>query len=340
MRFPGRSQQRIVTSAANDLIRVGGALVGLVILLVGVAIMGQRWVTAGLSPRTPTEELLLAAMDGDAAKVAEALAHGAAVDGRDERGLTALMWVVHLDNPPAAEALIRAGADLSAVDCRGMTPLHHAVATDCRPAVRLLLEHGADPNAVSKGGVVPLGQAIVWRDAEMVDLLLAHGANAQVGWGDGTTPVSFCEQFGDGCAEVRASLIRAGNAGPVAAGAIADASAPMADAGTFGANSRTFGLKIPQPTYWARSWLEWAGGLAFMQAQRLPSRRHHVWPVVSVRPVRLPAAVLDVRRRLFDLPGRLRIRPAADGGEPSARAAARNVAGLERTGVDRRCSAG
>ncbi len=70
------------------------------------------------------------------------------IDGRLERGLTALMIA---GTAEVAEALLVAGADANAASADGVTPLMRAAAGGRVEVVRVLLAAGADANA----GVAP-----------------------------------------------------------------------------------------------------------------------------------------------------------------------------------------
>ncbi len=101
----------------------------------------------------------------EAAKVL--LAHGAAVDAREQwRGQTALMWAVSERHPEMVKELIGHGADVNARSAiqhwerqttaeprekwlppGGLTPLLFAARQGCLECARILAEKGADLNA-------------------------------------------------------------------------------------------------------------------------------------------------------------------------------------------------
>lgn len=96
------------------------------------------------------------------------LAAGAALDGRDQRGRTALHVAARAHAAIAVQALLNAGADPNAQDKQGNTPLHAAI------------------DGVSKGGM--LGPAV-----RVIDLLLANRADPRLPNEAGATPESAAQ---------------------------------------------------------------------------------------------------------------------------------------------------
>ena len=78
----------------------------------------------------------------------DCLQAGAALDVRDEHGLTPLHWAAWKnENPAVVAALLEAGADLNAWADNGLTSLHWAAGGNNNPAViTTLLEAGTNPN--------------------------------------------------------------------------------------------------------------------------------------------------------------------------------------------------
>jgi ankyrin repeat protein len=80
----------------------------------------------GLAPRPVrdllADEVLAAARDGDAPRVARWLDHDASVDGRDPQGRTPLHLAAGAGHEAIAAQLVAAGADVAAVDAGGQTP--------------------------------------------------------------------------------------------------------------------------------------------------------------------------------------------------------------------------
>lgn len=105
--------------------------------------------------RTP---LMLAAIKGDAPAVRALLAQGAAVNGRDQNGMTALMWAA----PQVVDLLLRAGANVNARDNSQRTALTYAAFEDDAAAVKALLDGGAEVDPRDSFGMTPLYWATQW----------------------------------------------------------------------------------------------------------------------------------------------------------------------------------
>jgi hypothetical protein len=90
-------------------------------------------------------QLLDAAADGDAGKVAEALGAGADKDARDSKcmRMAALHLAAMQGHVEVLQMLIKAGAKLERRDDRGMSPLHVAVLSMQTAAARVLVQAGA-----------------------------------------------------------------------------------------------------------------------------------------------------------------------------------------------------
>src|SRR5262245_36760577 len=131
-------------------------------------------------------------------RVREALAAGAAVDGRTPDGFTPLQLAAYFGAPAAAALLIGSGADVSAVAENPMRiqPLHAAAAGRHHEVVVLLLIAGADPNVRQQGGWTPLHAAAQHGDTDLAEVLLAAGADPAAANDEGTTPVAAARQAG------------------------------------------------------------------------------------------------------------------------------------------------
>jgi uncharacterized protein len=138
---------------------------------------------------------------------------GAAVDGYDDRGFTALHAAAATGTVDLIRLLVQHGAGLDVQARRGVTPLVLAVMRGNREIVESLLGYEADPrignplhiavkwnqagivedllklnvdvNGTDEAGKVPLAYAL--DSADMVRLLLSHGADASKRMGDGRT---------------------------------------------------------------------------------------------------------------------------------------------------------
>jgi len=115
-------------------------------------------------------------------------------------GDTALHMAAAAFERPAAELLVRSGADCRARNRRGAEPLHYAAdANRWKPdaqkhTIEVLLAAGADPNALDKSGVSPLHRAVRTRASEAVRALLAGGAAVRSRNGNGSTPLHLAVQ--------------------------------------------------------------------------------------------------------------------------------------------------
>ncbi len=104
-----------------------------------------------------------------------AIAAGARV--ADPDGTTALHWAVRHDDLAAAEALIKAGADVKAANRYGVTPIALAAMNGSAAMIRKLLDAGVDPNSANPGGETALMTAARTGKVDAVTLLLDRGAN-------------------------------------------------------------------------------------------------------------------------------------------------------------------
>jgi len=97
----------------------------------------------------------------------------------DADGTTSLHWAVRRDDVAAAEALIKAGADVKVTNRYGVTPMALAAMNGSAAMIRRLLDGGADPNTATPGGETALMTAARTGKTDAVALLLDRGANVQ-----------------------------------------------------------------------------------------------------------------------------------------------------------------
>ncbi|MDH3662569.1 MAG: ankyrin repeat domain-containing protein [Alphaproteobacteria bacterium] len=112
------------------------------LVLIGVVGCSTERLPAPFRPSVD-QELLLAAMRGDAVAVWAALAAGAPPDNADERGNTALIFAARDGHFEVAEMLIAYGATVDWQDDEQVTPLILASSRNHPRIVTLLLSHGA-----------------------------------------------------------------------------------------------------------------------------------------------------------------------------------------------------
>jgi ankyrin repeat protein len=109
-------------------------------------------------------------------RVRALLAERVNVNAPQGDGATALHWAVHLDDMPAVETLIRAGARPDVADDTGATPLYLACVNRSPAVVSRLLAAGANPNAALLSGETVLMTCSRAGEAAAVRALLDKGA--------------------------------------------------------------------------------------------------------------------------------------------------------------------
>jgi hypothetical protein len=119
----------------------------------------------------------LAARYGDPALVTFLLANGLAVNGRNNRGETALYEVQRMD---VARVLVQNGADVRNRTEMGWTPMHEFSNFLQADYVQFMLDCGADIEAVDVDNETPLFTAVSFGKLAVAEVLLAHGANLNV----------------------------------------------------------------------------------------------------------------------------------------------------------------
>ncbi|PKA50910.1 E3 ubiquitin-protein ligase KEG [Apostasia shenzhenica] len=122
------------------------------------------------------ESLAAAARNGDARAAATAIEMGAALDGRDGWGWTALMRAAFKGNVEVIRVLLEKGATLDAGDYEGHTALHCAVEAGQSEAVEVLVKRGADLEAKTVNGRTAMEIAASLGYAGIVRILVQGGA--------------------------------------------------------------------------------------------------------------------------------------------------------------------
>jgi len=136
-----------------------------------------------------TFDFVVAAGKGDVAKLERFFKEGTDVNGRDDKGRTALMAACSGGRIEVVRLLLARGADVNARDKEGDTALRNAVMAVVEdlherdgwrwghPAiVKFLLDNGADVNA-QKEGWTPLLCAVSHGNNDIVRMLLNRGAD-------------------------------------------------------------------------------------------------------------------------------------------------------------------
>ena len=117
---------------------------------------------AEVAEDTPEGQLVLAARDGNAARVRELLAEGVPANAEESKnGHRPLHQAAEAGQAPIVDLLLEAGADLEAQDGQGRTALMRAAAAAAVDAGRRLLEAGAEANTRSEtNGTTALMQVV------------------------------------------------------------------------------------------------------------------------------------------------------------------------------------
>ena len=100
-----------------------------------------------------------AAKNGDLAKLQEALAKDADVNGHDDKGITPLAWAAMAGQTEAAQLLIKKGAKINGKNRDGATPLQAAAFFGQTEIVELLIKNKANLNLTNGEGETPLDSA-------------------------------------------------------------------------------------------------------------------------------------------------------------------------------------
>ena len=101
------------------------------------------------------------------------------------------------DDVASVEQALADGAQIDARDERGWTLLHHAAAGSAHGVVKLLLDRGADIDAVAQQDLTPLHIAVVESGLETVRLLVTAGARLDMSALDGVTAQQLAARRGD-----------------------------------------------------------------------------------------------------------------------------------------------
>lgn len=153
-------------------------------------------------------ELLAAAFDGDAIKVAELLAKGVEVNCKDEDHFTPLHRSVIRGRTEVAKMLLQHGADANYEGKSGNRPLHNAAFWGFPETTKILIEFGAKVNSSNDNGDTPLHMAALNGRTEVSMVLLDSHAGVDSTNKDGRTPLHDAVYYGHHqCAKV---LLQAG----------------------------------------------------------------------------------------------------------------------------------
>ena len=119
-----------------------------------------------------------AVQKADKATLTALLKQKADVNAAQGDGMTALHWAAYRGDTEAADALVKAGANVKVVTRNGnITPFSLACQNGNAAMIQLLLTAGADPNAVILEGQTPLMTAAHSGNLDAVNVLLSRGVN-------------------------------------------------------------------------------------------------------------------------------------------------------------------
>lgn len=122
------------------------------------------------------DSLCAAARKGDLRMVLRLIENGAAVNGRDQNGWTALHRAAFKGRVDVARALVEKGVDVDAKDEEGYTALHCAVEAGQADVIEVLVKKGADVEARTNKGVTALQIAQSFNYSGIIRLLARGGS--------------------------------------------------------------------------------------------------------------------------------------------------------------------
>ncbi|KAI4350328.1 hypothetical protein L6164_004794 [Bauhinia variegata] len=125
------------------------------------------------------DDLCVAARKGEIRTIQKLLENGAAINGRDQHGWTALHRASFKGRIDVVRALLDKGADVDAKDEDGYTALHCAVESGNADVTELLVKRRADVEARTNKGVTPLQIAESLHYAGITRILVNGGASRE-----------------------------------------------------------------------------------------------------------------------------------------------------------------
>ncbi|KAL7197966.1 hypothetical protein ACSBR2_020483 [Camellia fascicularis] len=145
------------------------------------------------------DSLCVAARKGETRTIHRLLENGAAINGRDQHGWTALHRASFKGKIEAVRALIEKGIDVDGIDEDGYTALHCAVESGHADVIELLVKKGADVEARTNKGVSAMQIAESLNYLGITRILIHGGATkdgVSQGGGGGVVPAML--PFGNG----------------------------------------------------------------------------------------------------------------------------------------------
>ena len=120
--------------------------------------------------------LVLAAIEGDSAKVNALVKKGVDPNTQGIQGTTPLIWTLVFGGKPGVMALLENGANPNQKFENGSSAMTMLARGNHPDMLLLLIQHGGDPNATN-GFRPALHLAVLNHREKNVDVLLSHGAN-------------------------------------------------------------------------------------------------------------------------------------------------------------------
>jgi uncharacterized protein len=157
----------------------------------------------------PPPPIVLAALQGDVARIQALHGGGADINAHDADGYTVLMGAVQSGRLEAVEEVLRLGGDAGARTKGGWTVLALAADLGRADVAGALIASGADVNAhLADGGMTALTLASWQGHGAVVRVLLEAGADVDASADNGNTPLVFAAS--EGHDEIVSALIAAG----------------------------------------------------------------------------------------------------------------------------------
>lgn len=122
-----------------------------------------------------TDNLWLAAKEGDPERVSLLLARGADVNGKDHRGYSPLMLAAYSGNEEMVVALLERGADPNSADFGGNSVLMGAAFKGYRSIVERLVAAGANIKAQNASGMDDYDFAVGFGRVDIAEYLRNQG---------------------------------------------------------------------------------------------------------------------------------------------------------------------
>ena len=166
-------------------------------------------------------KLLIASFGNDAAKILQALSHGADIQVRTQKGYSPILLASMFGTEETIKVLLENGADINDRDKIGNNVITLAIMSEEKVygKVEILLRNGADINSQNFDGVTPLMFAVKtslfsYDFGDKLAFLLSHGANLDMKSHDGKCALTLAVESRD-FAFVKQLLLAGADPAPV-----------------------------------------------------------------------------------------------------------------------------